>query len=129
MLRDLTFQADRENIKWEIQFPLDFVSKNSTFLLQRQPRWLQKCYLFTSRTFSNFYIKIGLSIKTNIYVRRKFCIPGTLGDIGVKPGKLFNPFFPNAPFLYPLKTSKPYGFFMFSGGRKKRRTLGTNGLM
>ena len=27
----------------------------------------------------------------------------------------FNPFVPNAPFLYPLKTSKPYGFLMFAG--------------
>ena len=32
----------------------------------------------------------------------------------------FNPFAPNAPFFYPLKTSKNYyGFLMFSGGREK----------
>ena len=31
-----------------------------------------------------------------------------------------NPFVPNAPLLYPLRTSeKPYGFLVFSGGRKK----------
>ena len=36
-------------------------------------------------------------------------------------GKLalaINPFVPNAPFHYPLKTSENLGFLMFSGGRK-----------
>ena len=28
-----------------------------------------------------------------------------------------NPFVPNAPFLYPLKTSEQHIFLMFSGGR------------
>ena len=33
---------------------------------------------------------------------------------------LFNPFVPNAPFLYPLKTSENfYGFLMFSGCRER----------
>ena len=32
---------------------------------------------------------------------------------------LFNPFVPNAPFLYPLKTENPYGFLMFSGGTER----------
>ena len=32
----------------------------------------------------------------------------------------FNPFASNAPFFYPLKTSKNfYGFLMFSGGKEK----------
>ena len=31
-----------------------------------------------------------------------------------------NPFIPNAPFLYPLKTSeKPYDFLIFSGARER----------
>ena len=33
---------------------------------------------------------------------------------------MIDPFVPNGPFLYPLKTSeKPYGFLMFSGGRER----------
>ena len=32
--------------------------------------------------------------------------------------KLDRSFLPYAPFLYPLKTKKPYGFLMFSGGRE-----------
>ena len=31
-----------------------------------------------------------------------------------------NPFVPNVPFLYPLKTTeKPYGFLLFSRGRER----------
>ena len=34
---------------------------------------------------------------------------------------VFNPFVPNAPFLYPLKTrfSRFYGFLMFSADRER----------
>ena len=51
---------------------------------------------------------------------------------GGKKGKentsmLINPFVPNAPFLYPLKTSENLRFFdVFRGWRKS--ALGTNGL-
>ena len=31
----------------------------------------------------------------------------------------FNPFVPNTPFLYPLKTSKNLGLMMFSKGRER----------
>ena len=31
---------------------------------------------------------------------------------------VFNPFVPNAPFLYPVKTTEK-GFLMFSGGRER----------
>ena len=35
---------------------------------------------------------------------------------------LINPFVPNAPFLYPLKTLENLnGFLMFSGGRERMR--------
>ena len=34
---------------------------------------------------------------------------------------MFNPFFSNAPFLYPQKTP---GFLMFSGGRERELELG-----
>ena len=34
-------------------------------------------------------------------------------DWGKKGLVNFNPFVPNAPFLYPLETEKPQGFLMF----------------
>ena len=40
---------------------------------------------------------------------------------------VFNPLVPNAPFLYPLKTSKNL-MVLFSGGYRKG-ALGTNGLI
>ena len=35
----------------------------------------------------------------------------------LRTAETFNPFVPNAPFLYPLKTEND--FLMFSGGRER----------
>ena len=40
------------------------------------------------------------------------------------PANIFNPFVPNAPFLYPLKTSENCKVF----SEKRKGALGTNGL-
>ena len=44
-----------------------------------------------------------------------------------KPSSLINAFVPNAPFLYPVKTSENYSFLMLSGSRE-RVHRGTNEL-
>ena len=70
------------------------------------------------KRFSVVTLRLSQASHAKIF-GKKICAETFIKIEREAPVPFVNPFVPNAPFLYPLKTSENRSFLIFSEGRKR----------